>query len=259
VCLVRTRGDVRALQAHHTANIDSETGRAPRLGIVMLMENADPIRTPDEVFWWRAEGLRIVGPAWQATRYCGGTGQPGPLTPAGRVLIQELARAGLILDTSHMAEESFWQALDLFDGTVIASHSNCRAHAPASNADRHLSDDMIRALVERDGVIGMVLYNAFLTPDYKKGQPKEQTGLDAVLRHIDHVCQIAGSARHVAIGSDLDGGFGSESIPRELDSAADMPRIGAALRSVGYSSHDVDAIMGENWLQILKRGLPEEQ
>jgi membrane dipeptidase len=257
VCLVQTRDDLHNLQAHHAAYTDSATGRAPRLGIVVLMENADPIRTPDEAAWWQAEGVRIVGPAWKATRYCGGTAQPGPLTPEGRALMGELAHAGLILDTSHMAEESFWQALDLFDGPVIASHSNCRTLVPGSNADRHLSDEMIRALIERDAVIGMVLYNAFLTPDYQKGQPKDRVGIDAVLRHIDHICQLAGSVRHVAIGSDMDGGFGSEGLPRELDSVADLSLVGAALRGAGYSAADTAAIMGGNWLRMLEQALPE--
>jgi membrane dipeptidase len=256
VRLVHNRSDLHALRVQWQRGQDSQQGAAC-LGIVPLMENADPIRTPDEAIWWHEQGVRIVGPAWKATRYCGGTGEPGPLTPAGRALLREMAQVGLVLDISHMAEQSFWQALDLFDGTVIASHSNCRAHAPASNADRHLSNEMIRALLERDAVIGVVLYNAFLNPDYEQGQPKEQTSLEAVLRHIDHICQMAGDARHVAIGSDLDGGFGSERIPRELDSAADLPLIGEALRSIGYSQQDTAAVLGGNWLRLLEQGLPE--
>jgi membrane dipeptidase len=220
------------------------------------MEGGDPILSPEDVAWWQSRDVRIVGPAWKATRYCGGTGQPGPLTQEGRALMRELSRAGMILDTSHMAGQSFWQALDIFEGTVIASHSNCRALAPASNADRHLSDEMIRALIERDAVIGVVLYNAFLTPDYQKGQPKEQVNLSAVLRHIDHICQLAGNTMHVAIGSDMDGGFGSESMPHELDSAADLPRIAGELLLMGYSEEEVVAIMGENWLRVLEKGLP---
>lgn len=257
VSLVQTRRDLHRLHdrwRHHAASGRTTT---PHVGIVLLMEGGDPIRVPDEAAWWYAEGVRMVGPAWQATRYCGGTRQPGPLTPLGRVLMPEMARAGLVLDVSHMAEESFWQALDLFDGPVIASHSNCRALAPLSNADRHLSDEMIRALIERDAVIGMVLYNAFLTPDYQKGHPKDRVGIDAVLRHIDHICQLAGSVRHVAIGSDMDGGFGSEGLPRELDSVADLSLVGAALRGAGYSAADTAAIMGGNWLRMLEQALPE--
>jgi membrane dipeptidase len=226
------------------------------VGMVLLMENGDPIREPAEASWWRGQGVRIVGPAWQATRYCGGTRAPGPLTDLGRALMPKLSRAGLILDISHMAEESFWQSLDLFGGPVIASHSNCRALVAESRADRHLSDAMARAVIERGGVIGMVLYNAFLAAEYVKDDPKELYGLDRLLRHIDHVCQIAGDARHVAIGSDLDGGLGREQIPRELDSVADMPRIAEALSVAGYTDADVAAIMGENWLRLLDQSLP---
>lgn len=249
VRLIGSQGDLYALQA------DRQAGNQA-LGIVVLMENGDPIRTPEEAAWWFAQGVRIVGPAWQATRYCGGTRQPGPLTAEGRRLMAALEQSGLILDTSHMAEESFWQALDLFGGPVIASHSNCRTLVDPIMADRHLSDAMIRALVARDAVIGVVLYTNFLLPVYERDRPKAAVGLDALLRHIDHICQIAGDARHVAIGSDLDGGFGSEKLPRELDSAADLPRIGAALRAAGYSQADTDAIMGANWLRLLERALP---
>ena len=249
VRLVASRADLAAVQGRWAE------GR-PQLGIVLLMENADPIRTPDEAAWWYAQGVRIVGPAWQATRYCGGTRAPGPLTADGRALMGELARCGMILDTSHMAEESFWQALELFDGTVIASHSNCRAFVSEARADRHLSDAMIRALIERDAVIGAVLYNAFIIADYRKGTPKERVGLADLIRHIDHICQIAGDAHHVAIGSDLDGGFGRDEIPRELDSVADLGLIGEALIAKGYSEADTAGVLGGNWLRVLEGSLP---
>ncbi|MEI7768673.1 MAG: membrane dipeptidase [Chloroflexales bacterium] len=226
------------------------------LGLLLLMENGDPIRDPSEAAWWHRQGVRIVGPAWQATRYCGGTRAPGPLTDLGRALMPELSRVGLILDISHMAEESFWQALALFDGPVIASHSNCRALVAEARADRHLSDAMIRALLGRNAVIGTVLYNAFLAAEYVRDDPKERYGIDRLLRHIDHICQIAGDARHVAIGSDLDGGLGREQIPREIDSVADMPRIAEALSAAGYADQDVAAIMGGSWLHFLESALP---
>jgi membrane dipeptidase len=216
------------------------------------MEGADPIRSPDEAAEWHGAGVRIIGPAWSATRYSGGTNAPGPLTPAGRALMREMSDAGLALDVSHIAEQSFWEALELFDGTVIASHSNCRALVPGPREDRHLSDAMIKALIDRDAVIGMVLYNRFLDSAWTLEQGKSAVGLDVVLRHIDRICQIAGDARHVAIGSDFDGGFGSECIPREMDSIADMPRVGDALRSAGFSEADVAAVLGGNWLRKLE-------
>lgn len=247
--LVHNRGDLHQLKA--------TWGSAdPQLGIVVLMENADPIRTPAEAGFWFERGVRIVGPAWRGTRYSGGTGDPGPLTRDGRMLMRELERNGLTLDVSHMAEESFWQALDLFGGTVIASHSNCRALMPGTREDRHLSDAMIQALVARDAVIGIVLYNQFLAPDWNRTRGKQSLGLEAMLHHVDHICQLAGDACHVAIGSDFDGGFGSESIPRELDTVADLPRIAEALSKAGYADAAIAGIMGTNWLRLLERSLP---
>lgn len=232
-----------------------ERGEAVQ-GIVVLMEGADPIVEPAQVAEWHVRGVRIVGPAWKRTRYSGGTGDPGPLTPLGRELMREMSHARVTLDISHMAEESFWQALDLFDGTVIASHSNCRALVSNFRPDRHLSDDMIKALIERDAVIGAVLYNKFLLDSWQLQDGKAAVGLDVVVRHIDHVCQIAGDAQHAGIGSDFDGGFGSEAIPRELDSIADLPKLADALRAHGYSQADVDAIMGGNWQHKLGEILP---
>jgi membrane dipeptidase len=221
------------------------------LGIVLLMEGADPLPDPSALQGWYDRGLRVLGPAWSQTRYSGGTRAPGPLTDLGRALLDELARLGMILDVSHLAEESFWQALERFPGTVIASHANCRAFVPT---DRQLSDDMIRALADRDAVIGVVLANRFLvdgwTPD------AGPVTLDAVVRHIDHIAQLTGSVRHCALGSDFDGGFGVESTPVELDSVADLGKIGPALAAHGYSAADVEGILGQNWLRLLRRGLP---
>ena len=220
------------------------------VGLVLLLEGADALRTPDELATWHEQGLRIAGPAWRATKYAGGTREPGPITAAGRDLLRQMDVLGMTLDTSHLAEESFWQALDQFTGPVIASHSNCRALVPG---DRHLSDDMIRALAERDGVIGTVLANTFLLANWQPGDP---VTLDTVVRHIDHVCQLSGTARHCAIGSDFDGGFGVESTPEEFESVADLARIGDALARHGYAEDDITAILGGNWLRFLSTALP---
>ncbi len=163
-----------------------------------------------------------------------------------------MQRLGMILDLSHMAEESFWQALDAFSGTVIASHSNCRALVPT---DRQLSDEMIRALAARDGVIGAVFANRFLDGAWTAWSERG-VALATVVRHIDHMCQLTGTARHCAIGSDLDGGFGVESTPDELDSVADLTKLADALIRAGYSEDDISGIMGGNWLRVLRRALP---
>lgn len=249
VRLITRRHDVSALTRDWRA---APTAQERPTGFVLLMEGADPIREPGDLEeWWRA-GLRIVGPTWRGSRYAGGTHAPGPLTDLGRALLDEMRRLGVILDLSHMADESFWQALERCDGPVIASHSNCRAFVPT---DRHLTDDMIRALAARDGVIGTVLANNFLVAGWT---PEDApVTLDAVVRHIDHICQLTGTARHCGIGSDFDGGFGVESTPDEFDSVADLGKIGDALTRAGYSEKDVAGILGGNWLRLLERALPE--
>ena len=222
-------------------------GTSPLPGLVLLMEGADPIRDLSELEAWHAAGLRIVGPAWSATRYSGGTGAPGPLTAAGRELMTGLQQRGMALDTSHLSEESFWEALDLFNGPLLASHANCRAFVPT---DRQLSDDMIRAIVERDGVIGIVPASMFLVPGWQLDHGKS-VGLDAVVRHIEHICALAGDTRHVGIGSDFDGGLGVEWLPAGVESSADLPRIGEALLAAGWNHADVTGVLGGNWLRWL--------
>ncbi len=222
-------------------------------GLVLLMEGADGLLDPAELGRWHAAGLRWLGPAWQGTRYCGGTGDPGPLTALGVELIVEMDRLGVALDVSHLAEESFWQALALFRGPVAASHSNCRALLGPAHADRFLSDEMIRAIVARDGVIGLALYNKMLVAGWD--ERKESVGLADLVRHIEHICALVGSTRHVAIGSDLDGGFGLEAIPAEIDRWGDLAKIGAALQAVGWPADDIANVLGANWRRWLGRAL----
>ena len=228
-----------------------------RVGIVPLMEGADGIREPKEAEWWMERGVRIVGPAWAGTRYAGGTGEPGPLTPEGRRLLNVMADLGLMLDLSHASDESFLEALDRFPGVALASHSNPRARVKdPPRPERFLSDEMIRRLGERGGVIGVVPYNRFLKADWKAGDPKEAVTLDAVAAAIDHICQITGSAGHVGLGSDFDGGFGVEATPAEIDTVADLQALAPVLAERGYSETDIARILGGNWIELLRRGLP---
>jgi membrane dipeptidase len=245
----------RAELARLCADWNAAAAPAERpVGFALLMEGADPIRQPSDLETWYRQGLRIVGTSWTKTRYAGGTHAPGPLTDLGRALLAEMERLGVILDVSHMAEESFWEALDRFSGMLVSSHANCREYVPT---DRQLSDDMIRAIAGRDGVIGTVLANRFLVPGWTAEQGEPVT-LEAVVRHIDRVCQLTGSARHSAIGSDFDGGFGVESTPDELDSVADLAKIGSALEHAGYRQDDIEAILGGNWLRLLEGALPAQ-
>jgi len=230
--------------------LTSWQGDSPTVGIVPLMEGADPIREPAEAEWWFDRGVRIVGLSWKAgTRYAGGDAALGPLTDLGRELLEVMAELGMVLDISHLAEESFFEAVGRFGGQVVATHANPRALVPGA---RHLSDDMIRRLADRDGVIGIVPANYFLRPDWRT----TTTTLADVIAAIDHVCQVVGDAAHVGLGSDFDGGFGAEHTPATLDTVADLQRIGPALGEAGYDEEHVEAILGGNWLRILQDTLP---
>jgi membrane dipeptidase len=251
IALIRDRADLEAVLASWAAEADP---LKRQVGIVPLMEGADPIVEPEQAEEWFERGVRIVGLAWEATRYAGGTHEPGPLTPLGHELLEVMTDLGLILDLSHAAEEAYSQAIERFEGVVIASHSNPRLFCPTS---RGLSDEMISMLAERGGVVGVVPYNAFLKPGWRRGDPKNEVSISDVADAIDHVCQLTGDAQHVGIGSDFDGGLGMEHTPAEIDTVADLLIIARALQARGYAPEDVEAVMGGNWLRILRRALPE--
>lgn len=219
--------------------------------IIILMEGADPIRTPEDLREFFDRGVRIVGLAWKQTRYAGGTGAPGPLTADGVALVRELDKLGIIHDASHLAEESFWQLMDMASGPVMASHSNCRAIVPT---DRQLSDNMIRTIVARGGVIGINFFDKFLLPPEEYG--KRRARLTDVVRHVEHICDLAGSAARVGLGTDMDGGLGREQIPEEIRTSADLPRVADALSEAGFSDDDVGRVMGANWLHYFGHCLP---
>ncbi len=230
----------------------------PIIGFVPLMEGADGILSPEELSKWFEYGLRILGPAWRGTYYSGGTHEPGPLTQPGYALLDAMAELGMILDLSHMSEEAALNALDHYPCTLIESHGNPRALLPNSDVpDRHLSDEVIELIAQHDGVIGIVPFNRFLRSGWQRGDGREDLSTNDIANHIDYVCQLLGDAAHVGIGSDFDGGFGLDSVPSDLDSVADLRLIGGALSARGYSSSDVEAILGGNWLSILRRALPE--
>jgi membrane dipeptidase len=220
-------------------------------GLVVLMEGADPVLEPRQFEEWYERGVRVLGTSWNATRYAGGTGMPGGLTSLGRELLEHMANFNTLLDLSHAAEQAFYESIDQYEGPVIASHSNPRKFC---NTDRHLSDDMIRLLAERDGVMGVVLYNRFLSDKWSKGDPR--LPLSVVTDIIDYVCQITGSANHVGIGTDFDGGFGAEQVPDGLETTGDLYLIADLLRQKGYAKDDITAIMGGNMIRKLREALP---
>jgi membrane dipeptidase len=222
----------------------------PPLGVVLSMESADPVLRPEDLpDWWDA-GVRIVGPAhYGPGRYAGGTGTELGLTSEGVALLERMARQGVALDVTHLSDLAFQQALERYEGPVLASHNNCRAIV---SHQRQFSDDQLRAIIARNGVIGAALDTWMLQLGWTIGTSSNAgLTLSTVVDHIDHVCQVAGSSRHAAIGSDLDGGFGSEESPSDLNTIADLQKVGPMLAERGYGPEDIAGIMHGNWLRLL--------
>jgi membrane dipeptidase len=251
--MIASRSDLRSILAHWQR---TDTEEHP-VGLVTLMEGAEGVREPDELEDWYQRGVRIIGPAWAGTRFCGGTLEPGPLTKEGFALLERMAEFNLTLDLSHMDEKAALQALDAYPGAIIASHANALALLEQTNSNRHLTDRVIQGLVERGGVIGMVAANSFLRPDWEEVGGRSSVTLDYFVAHIDYICQMAGNALHVGIGSDFDGGFGLQSIPAEIDTISDVRKIIPILNQKGYTETDIAAILGRNWLVHLQNTLPE--
>ena len=254
--LVTVIEDAAALDAHMARWQAWDATAAPDavpdlpLGFVISMEGADPIREPAQLEAWVDAGLRALGPAhYGPCRYAGGTGTDLGFTDMGRELLREMARLNVLLDVTHLSDPAFWQALEWFDGPVLASHNNCRALVPQQ---RQFDDDQLRALIARDAVVGAAFDVWMLIPGFTRGDSNAAAQLATVVDHIDHVCQLAGNARHAAIGSDLDGGFGREQSPSDLDTIADLQRIPDLLAARGYGDADIAAIMHGNWVRLLR-------
>lgn len=253
--LIKTGADLGEVLSAWKRPLEAEQAGRP-VGFVVLMEGAEGIRQIDELPAWVESGVRMIGPAWAGTRFCGGTREPGPLTQAGRELLSGMADHNLILDLSHMDVLSARQALDFYPGPVAASHSNALTLLKESYSNRHLTDEIIAGILERDGVIGVVPYNRFLKPDWTAAEGKQSVTLAHLIAHIDHICQLAGDARHVGLGTDFDGGFGWSSTPAEINTIADMQKLGPLLAEKGYSQQDIEAVLGGNWLRFLHEVLP---
>jgi len=228
----------------------------PPVGLVPLMEGGDAICTLDELPEWWERGVHIIGPAWISTRFCGGTREPGPLTKDGHALLEVMADLGFTLDLSHMDWAAARQALDVYDGSIIASHANALRLVKDGDSNRFLPDDIIERLVEREGIIGIVPFNRFLIQTWKDSDSREACPLEMVAAQIDYICQKAGNSRHVGFGTDFDGGFGLQQVPAGIDTIADLHKLVPMLASQGYNQDDIDSIFGGNWIKFLKKSLP---
>ncbi len=220
---------------------------------ILSLEGADSIRTIADLETSWNQGLRTMGPAhYGICRYALGHDQVGPLSAIGKDLVREMDRLKLILDVTHLSDGCFWDALDIFNGSVWASHSNCRSLVPDP---RQFSDEQLLALIKRGGVIGSALDAWMMVRGWTRGVTTPQQmnlKLEVIVDHIDHVCQLAGNSLHAGIGTDLDGGYGTEQTPADLDTITDLARIPAMLEARGYKCNDIDNIMSGNYIRLLK-------
>ncbi|MHA4807824.1 dipeptidase [Flavitalea flava] len=225
-----------------------------KIGYILSLEGADSLIDLSYLEKAYRYGLRALGPAhYGAGRYSPGTGMTGPFTHKGIDLLKEMDRLNMILDITHLTDEAFRQGLDLYKGPVWASHHNCRALV---QHQRQLSDDQLKALIERGGVIGGVLDVWMLGNGWVRGEsdPRESgLSLEILLDHYDHICQIAGNSNHIAIGSDLDGMFGKEQSPYDLETIADLRGLEPLLQKRGYGHSDIENIFHGNWLRFLRK------
>ena len=244
--MIRTGAEL----SEHLDEWNADADNVP-IAFILSLEGADSIRTLTDLETAYGYGLRALGPAhYGIGRYALGHDHDGPLSPAGRELLQEMDRLGLILDLTHLSEPTFWDALECYSGPVWASHHNCRALV---DDPRQLSDDQIRAIAERNGVIGLALDAWMIVPGWVRGKSTPQDAgvtLEDAVNHIDHVCQLLGDTQHCGIGTDLDGGFGTEQTPVDLDSIADVRRILEILRKRGYSQTDIIHIAHGNFVNF---------
>lgn len=225
------------------------------IGYILSLEGADSIRNLDDLATAYERGLRALGPAhYGKGRYAWGHDQIGSLSPLGRELIEEMQQLGIILDVTHLSEPTFWDALDIFSGTVWASHHNCRALV---DDPRQLSDEQIKALAQRDAVIGVAFDVWMVVPDWKRKVSDHLNypgaDLSALANHVDHIAQLLGTTRNIGIGTDLDGGYGQEQSPSDLDSIADVVKFVDILRSRGYSQDDLEGICHKNFVSLLRK------
>jgi membrane dipeptidase len=248
--------DRAGLEAHLGLWSDPPSVDRLPVGYLLSLEGADSIRTPAHLERAWADGLRAVGPAhYGPGRYANGTHATGGLDARGRELLAEMGRLGMILDLTHLCDDAFRDALDAYQGPVWASHQNCRALVPDG---RQWSDEQIREACARGAVLGMAFDAWMMVPGWKRGVTTPESSnltIDRIVDHLDHICQITGNARHVGLGSDLDGGFGTEQTPRDLESIADLQGVLAALRNRGWGEEDITAVAHGNFLRFLREAL----
>ncbi|SMG51132.1 dipeptidase [Sphingobacterium psychroaquaticum] len=251
--MIRNRVD---LDQHVAQWTDGTDNNDKPIGFILSLEGADSMVNISYVEKAYNDGLRAIGPAhYGPGRYANGTDARGKLNADGVALLAEMDRLQMILDATHLNDDAFWDALGRYKGPVWASHNNCRTFV---DHNRQFSDDMIRALLERDAVIGVALDAWMMVPNWVRGTSTPlgtQCNMEIMANNIDHICQLAGNTAHVAVGSDLDGAFGREQCPYDLETIADIQKVFPILRSRGYSENDIAQIAHGNWLRFMRKAL----
>ena len=227
-----------------------------RIGYILSLEGADSIINLDYLYNLYDQGLRAIGPAhYGPGTYAFGTGSIGGIGEKGKELLKEIEKLNLILDVTHLCDQSFWETLDNYNGNLWASHSNTRAVVPD---ERQFSDDQIKELIKRGAVIGMAFDAWMMIPNWERGisNPEQKELLiENIVDHIDHICQLTGSSNHVGLGSDLDGGFGKEQCPSDIGTIADLQKLDGILKKRGYNDDDINKIFNKNFIDFLIRVL----
>jgi len=242
----------KTLDTHLIAWENHSVQKKP-IGYILSLEGADSLVTLQHLEKAYSYGLRAVGPAhYGPGRYAQGTDATGGLGTAGKELLKEMERLNIILDATHLCDDSFWEAMKHFNGHVWASHQNCRALV---NHNRQFSDEQLKELIRRGAVIGGVLDAWMMIPGWTRGKsdPRQMNcNLEVMIDHLDHICQLAGNALHVGIGSDLDGAFGKEQCPYDIEAIADLQKLPTLLSKRGYSPADIKNITHGNWLRFIR-------
>lgn len=247
--------DKKGLQNHLDLWSSSEPNKP--IGYLLNLEGADSIVTLDHLHRAYKQGLRAIGPAhYGPGTYAHGTNSEGGLGTKGKELLNEIEKLNMILDVTHLCDQSFWEAIDHYNGKMWASHSNCRSLVPNQ---RQFSNLQIKELIARKAIIGMAFDAWMMIPKWQKGisDPKK-SGLviETIIDHIDHICQLSGNSNHIALGTDLDGGFGKEQCPYDLETISDLQKMDALLKKRGYSENDIQKILNQNAINFLMGALP---
>jgi len=239
------------------------------VGFIIGMEGADPVLSPSQVHRWWQYGVRVISLThYGPSAYAHGTGSRGGLLGSAAELLKEMSSCGMLLDLTHIADESFWQAVELYEGPVLASHQNCRALVPG---ERQFSDEQLQLIIDRGGIIGVSMdtWMLYASPVLDWGRTgsynrrdyfaREAISLAHVADHIDHICQLSGNALHAAIGGDTDGQGGIEGAPIDVDTVADYQKLVPILAARGYAEADIENVLYKNWLRFYQTHLPNDR